>query len=200
MCQYDEVYKSNEFYWGQLPSEMCGKVLKYFPPINKPKLLDIGCGEGKDSSFFSKCGYEVDAFDISTSGINKLNSLAISNNVSINAFVSDIMEHEPIALYDVVFSSGVLHYIEPSIVKSIMKKYKKCVKINGIVAFNVFVEKPFIAAPPEREEAYLWKSGQLLSFFSDWLTEEYFEIIIDCNSSNVAHKHALNYLYARKIQ
>ena len=199
MSHYDEVYKTKEYYWGTLPSEMCYKILRYVPPINKPKILDIGCGEGKDSVFLAKCGYDVDSFDITSSGINKLKALAKKNDVSINAFVSDLMLYEPTKQYDVAYCSGALHYIEPTLVKTVMEKYKSCVKKNGIVALNVFVKKPFIEPAPEKEVACLWESGRLLSFFSDWLVEEFSEIIINCNSSNIMHKHALNYLYARNL-
>ena len=199
MSYYDEVYRSNEYYWGNLPSEMCGKILFYFPPIDKPKVLDIGCGEGKDAIFLAKCGYEVDAFDLTTSGISKLESLAKDSGVSLNANTADLMTYEPQKLYDVIYCSGALHYIKPHLLEVVLAKYKACVKLNGIVAFNVFVKKPFIDPSPENEEAYLWNSGQLLSFFSDWLVEEFSETIIDCNSSNIAHKHALNFLFARNI-
>ncbi len=38
--------------------------------------------------------------------------------------------------------------------------------------FNVFVQKPFIAPPPENEpNAYEWKSRELLSHYQDWLIE-----------------------------
>jgi len=44
-----------------------------------------------------------------------------------------------------------------------MANYKSHVKEGGIVAFHVFVQKPFIKPPPEKESAfsYHWKSGQL---------------------------------------
>jgi tellurite methyltransferase len=63
----------------------------------------------------------------------------------------------------------------------------------------VFVEKSFIAPPPENEEhSYFWLSGQLLTYYHDWLTEDFSEIIFDCNSSGIPHKHAMNMLYARR--
>jgi 2-polyprenyl-3-methyl-5-hydroxy-6-metoxy-1,4-benzoquinol methylase len=51
------------------------------PPVKPLKLLDIGCGEGKDSVFLAKNGYIVTAFDIAEAGIEKAKRLADMNNV-----------------------------------------------------------------------------------------------------------------------
>lgn len=46
------------------------------PPTKHLKLLDVGCGEGKDAVFFARNAYEVSAFDVSDAGIEKTRSLA----------------------------------------------------------------------------------------------------------------------------
>jgi tellurite methyltransferase len=51
---YEEEYKVPEYYWGVEPSKMCYRVLELMPPTRHFKLLDIGCGEGKDAVFFCK--------------------------------------------------------------------------------------------------------------------------------------------------
>ena len=69
--QYDEKYDNEEYYWGKEPSPMCYRVLDILPPTNNLKLLDIGCGEGRNAVFFAKNGYEVSAFDLSAKGVEK---------------------------------------------------------------------------------------------------------------------------------
>lgn len=51
---YDDIYKQEDFYWGFKPSATCYKVLQLMPPTKHLKLLDIGCGEGRNSVFFCK--------------------------------------------------------------------------------------------------------------------------------------------------
>ncbi len=55
---------------------MCLEVLRILPPDRPLKVLDAGCGEGKDAVFFAKNGYKVSAFDITQSGIDKAKRLA----------------------------------------------------------------------------------------------------------------------------
>ncbi|MCL1940410.1 MAG: methyltransferase domain-containing protein, partial [Synergistaceae bacterium] len=165
------------------------------------KLLDIGCGEGKDAVFFARCGYDVSAFDISEAGLEKTKRLADKARVNVRTFRANLWDHRLDENYDVLYSSGVLHYIKPELRDEIMSDYKSRVNENGIAAFQVFVEKPFIAPPPEKEEhSYFWKSGQLFTYFYDWYIEQCAECVFDCNSSGVPHRHADNRLLAKNAK
>ena len=176
--------------------------MQLLPADEKPlKLLDIGCGEGKDAVFFARCGYDVSAFDISDAGIEKTKRLADSAKVHVNVFKANLFDYRLDENYDVLYSSGVLAYIKPQLRSEIMENYKSHVSLNGIVAFQAFVKKPFIVRPPEKEKnEQFWKSGELFLHFHDWYIEFCSEYIFDCNSSGIPHKHAANRLFARKIK
>lgn len=197
---YEDEYKKAEYFWGVEPSDMCLRVLKLLPPTRPLKLLDIGCGEGKDAVFFARCGYEVSAFDISASGLEKTKRLAEKAQVQVKTFRANIWDYRLEEDYDILYSSGVFHYIKPELRADIMENYKSHVTPNGLVAFQVFVEKPFIAPPPEQEEhSYFWQSGRLFTAFHDWQIDECTENIFDCNSSGIPHQHGDNRLFARKV-
>ena len=197
--KYENVYADlSEYYWGLSPSKMCLKIIELIPPGRHLKVMDIGCGEGKDAVFLARCGYDVSAFDVSVSGVEKVKRLAEKANVHVNAFQANIWDYRLSCGYDILFSSGVLQYIKPELRDEIMSNYLTHTNEDGLHAFNVFVEKPFIAPPPEKEEhSYFWHSGLLLSFYRDWYVEESSEFIFDCNSSGTPHKHAMNLVYAR---
>lgn len=197
---YEEVYKKDEYFWGVQPSTMCLKVLELMPPTKPLSLLDIGCGEGKDAVFFARCGYNVSAFDISESGIEKTKRLADKANVFIDVFKANILDFRLERKYDILYSSGVLHYINPEIREEIFSNYKNFTEKGGINALHVFVEKPFISAVPDKERhSQDWKSGQLFSLYHDWYIEDCSEYVFDCNSAGIPHKHAANRMYAKKM-
>lgn len=196
---YEEEYKIPEYYWGVEPSKMCLRILELLPPTAHLKLLDIGCGEGKDAVFFARNGYDVTAFDISAAGIEKTKRLADQARVPIKVFKADVLDFRLSTNFDILFSSGVFHYIKPELRAEILDNYKKFTNINGLHAFNVFVSKPFIDPAPENEPtACRWISGELLTHYHDWLIEECPELIFDCHSSGIPHKHAMDMLIARK--
>jgi len=122
---YEEVYRDTEgYYWGVSPSQMCLRVLSLLPPDRHLKLLDIGCGEGKDAVFFARCGYDVGAFDISDAGIEKTKRLAEKARVHVNAFKADINDYRLESDYDVLYQVGVFHCVKPGLRDEIMGNYK----------------------------------------------------------------------------
>ncbi|WNS40757.1 helix-turn-helix domain-containing protein [Paenibacillus sp. MMS20-IR301] len=198
---YEEVYKTHEYYWGTQPNKVCYQVLQLMPPTKPLRLLDIGCGEGKDAVFFARNGYEVSALDVSDAGIDKTKRLADQAGVSVNVFKADILDYRLSTHYDIIFSSGVLNYIKSEFRQEIFNNYKQFTNDNGLHVFNVFVHKPFIAPPPEKEpNAHKWLSGELLTKYHDWLIKDSSEDIFDCNSSGIPHKHAMTKLIAQKIR
>jgi len=197
--QYDEKYGGKSFYWTTCPSATCFEVLKRIPPDRDLRLLDIGCGEGRNAVFFARNGYRVDAFDISEKGVEKTVRLAKEAGVIVNAFKADLNRFRLSETYDILFSTGVLHSSDPSMRNELFENYKAFTKEGGLNVFSVFVKKPFIAPGPDGDpNASPWKSGQLFTYYHDWRIEWCTEEIFDCMSSGVPHKHAVNRIIARK--
>jgi len=198
---YEDDYRKKDYFWGVIPSTMCLKVLELLPPEKQLKLLDIGCGEGKDAVFFARCGYDVSAFDISEAGLEKTKRLADKANVNVRTFRANLLDYRLDEKYDVLYSSGVLHYLKPELRDEIMSNYKANINDNGIAALHTFVKKPFIAPSSDKtKNTYLWKSGQLFTYFHDWYIEHCTEYVFDCNSGGVPHRHAANRLFAKNIR
>ena len=197
---YEEEYQQDSYYWGVIPSKACYRVLEMMPPVRPVKLLDVGCGEGRDAVFFAKNGYSVTAIDISESGINKTKRLAEHQNAAVNAFRADLNDFRLDTTFDIIYSSGAFHYIRPEFRDEIIENYKTCTSHGGLNFFNVFVEKPFIAPPPENEPVSLfWKSGALMTYYADWHLHEAGETIFNCDSSGIPHRHCINHIVAERI-
>ncbi|MBQ8574862.1 MAG: methyltransferase domain-containing protein [Clostridia bacterium] len=201
--EYDVRYEKDGYFWGLQPNSLCYEIMKLKPPVKPYRVLDIGCGEGKDAVFLARNGYSVTAFDVSVVGINKAKNLADNLGANVDFFNADIRDYVPDTNYDIIFSSGVFHYIPLSSRGKIIKNLKKYTNLNGINVLNVFVKKPFIEAPPDSEDSEkkveAWKSGELFSFYHNWLFHRNDEIIFDCNSNGFPHKHCMDILIAEKI-
>jgi tellurite methyltransferase len=58
----------------------------------------------------------------------------------------------------------------------------------------------FYPRPAENEPvSFFWKSGEMFTYYTDWLLREAGETIFDCNSSGVHHRHCINHMIAEKI-
>lgn len=164
---------------------------------------DIGCGEGKDAVFLARNGYIVSAFDVTDSGIEKGKMLAEKSGVYVDFFKANILDYRLSEKFDIVYSSGVFHYITPDIRSELVENLKLNTNKNGIHAINVFVEKPFInrVSDLERSEEnrFPWKLGELFSQYHDWLLHKTDEVIFDCNSGGKPHKHCMDIMIAEKV-
>lgn len=92
-ADYDRQYDGEEYYWGLMPGEICYDVMKILPPVKPYRVLDIGCGEGKDAVFLAKCGYRVTGGEISERGIEKAKRLAERNQVNARFFRADMSDY-----------------------------------------------------------------------------------------------------------
>ena len=199
---YEERYRGEDYYWGLQPNDMCYDIMRLRPPVKPYRVLEIGCGEGKDAVFLAKNGYEVTAFDAAQSGIDKACELARRNGVHIDFFKADMRDWRPEREYDIIYSSGVFCYADEAVRRELIDSLKDHTAQNGINAVNVFVEKPFILTPPDRinSESYKkgWLSGELFMYYHDWLFHKNSEIIFDCTSSGSPHQHCMDILIAEK--
>lgn len=197
--QYDQKYSGKSFYWTTRPSSTCFEVLRRMPPERPLKLLDIGCGEGRNAVFFARNGYEVHAFDLSEKGVEKTKRFADQARVAVHVFRADLNVFRLTETYDILFSTGTLHSSHPSIREELFSNYKTFTAEGGLNVFSVFIQKPFIADAPDRDpNSHLWRSGELFTVYHDWQIEWCVEEIFDDMSSGVPHKHAVNRLIARK--
>ncbi len=108
---YDDKYRAEKLFWGKRPASIARILFQKYPPHEEQKLLDIGCGEGRDSIFFAQNGYQVTGFDSSVEGVKKSLARADELRLSIDFFQADINVYRLQDFYDVVYASGALHYI-----------------------------------------------------------------------------------------
>ncbi len=203
LTEYEQKYAGPEYYWGIVPNRLCYEIMKHKPPVRPYRVLDIGCGEGKDAVFLAKNGYVVSAFDAAETGLEKARTLAYAHHVDIRFFRADINEYDLCEEYDIILSSGVLHYLVPGRRERFIQSLKEHTAAGGLHALNVFVQKPFIEAAPDSEEAELrnepWYSGELMRLYHDWLFHKYEEDIFDCCSGGIPHRHCINRMVAESF-
>lgn len=120
--------------------------------------------------------------------------------MEINFFKANLWDYRLQSDFDIIFSSGVFHYIKPELRNELLGNYREHTKNEGVCALNVFVQKPFIAPPPDGEPSdTIWRSGELCGHFSDWYFHRSEQIIFDCGSSGIPHRHCMDVLIAQKL-
>lgn len=199
---YDEEYEKEQYYWGLEHSLLAEQIVKLIPEENQQGklLLDIGSGEGRDSIYFAKCGFEVDSLEISTFGAEKIKQYSKVSGCTVNVLNANMIGYEITTHYDVIYSMGSLQFLPQNQRQKHLDKYKLHTCIGGLNAHLVFVEKPFIKTAPDwNKNEFYYISGELAGYYWDWEIVRCGERIIECNSANIPHQHAVNYIIARKV-
>lgn len=198
---YEKWYATKDYFWGTKEAKECHELVRLVKPNKNLKVLDIGCGEGKDAVFMAKQGYNVYAFDITENGILKTKRMAKENGVEINAFIADVNSFNIDEKFDIIYSTGTIQYLDDDKIDEFFLKVKNMTNTNGINWFNVFVDKPFIPLPPDWDIGEkMWPTGKLFTYYPDWKFEKIDETIFDCNSSDILHKHCMDTIIARKMK
>ena len=198
---WEESYKDDNIStFGNEPNET---ILEYEHLIEKScNILDIGCGDGKNSLYLSSKGYsKVDAFDFSENAIAKLYRIAKKNRLPINAWTQDLRQFQFEKTYDLILSFGTLHFVEKPDWKSLLERAKLNTNIGGIHIIQIFTNvlpaspdiAPFAVGLADDEE--------IKKSYSDWDILQFKSYTFEDEHPGVPkHFHASNKIVARRIK
>lgn len=106
---YDRLYRETRNALGE-PTKI---FVEFFDKYAKPsgRILDIGCGQGRDAIFIARLGHTVIGVDLSSNGIRDLRAVAKEENLAIEGVVADITSFEPPGIFDVILVDRTLHML-----------------------------------------------------------------------------------------
>jgi SAM-dependent methyltransferase len=102
----------------QKSRNVCGppfpQLLDFFEQYDKTRarVLDLGCGQGRDALFIARMGHRVVGVDTSKTGISQMLEDAEREGLNVEGVVADIVAYEPPGVYDVVILDRVLHMLK----------------------------------------------------------------------------------------
>ena len=100
----------------------------------RAKVLDFGCGQGRDALFIARMGHHVLGVDISRTGISQMLEEAEWEALDICDVVADVVEYEPSRDYDVVILDRVLHVLKDDSERTaVLEKASTVTKSGGFI-------------------------------------------------------------------
>jgi len=103
------------------------------------RVLDIGCGNGRNAIYLAKCGFSVDAIDFSQESIDWAKENAGKEHVRVNFVCDSIFNYPPApGRYDYVYDSGCLHHIKPHRREQYLGIASDLLKPDGFFGLNCF--------------------------------------------------------------
>jgi tellurite methyltransferase len=197
---WEKAYKdlATPTFCGGVPSQEIRSIASDLP--DGARVLDLGCGDGRNALFLAECGFDVTAVDISDTGIQKLNALAKERGLNIHSEVANMRGYQIEGPFDLIVSHGCLHLIERESWRQLISRFKAQTRPGGINVVVVFTDT---LPPPDDLKEFclgLFREGEVFSLYSDWdvlLRQSYtFE---DEHPGSLRHTHHVNKLVARKL-
>jgi tellurite methyltransferase len=103
---YDKYYQTENLFGKPYP-----ELIEFFTEYpKKGKLLDLGCGQGRDSIPLARLGHTVTGIDTSKVGIEQMNQIAKNESLKLNGVTTDIFEFDNFAEYDFVLLDSMFHF------------------------------------------------------------------------------------------
>ncbi|HRF28965.1 MAG TPA: methyltransferase domain-containing protein [Candidatus Saccharibacteria bacterium] len=181
--------------WTKKPSIFAEEVIKYFP--NSGLVLELGAGQGQDSTFFVQKGYSVISSDKEVSIIERADANAhdfFEGSYGPMRFqVVDLEKRFPFGNnhFDIVYAHLSLHYFNIETTQQIFSEIYRVLKPSGVLGFLVnSVNDPEYGTGEQLGDSYFATEGTRKRYFSVESAKEFtkeFKTIL-CDNKGETYK------------
>ena len=143
MVKYDKYYEERNHFGEPYP-----ELVKFFSEQKRRgRVLDLGCGQGRDALAIARLGYEVTGVDTSAVGIEQMMHDAKKENLPVEGFVADFYDYSIDSDFDFVLLDSILHFYKREREKETQFLYRvmDSMKIGAFLC--IFVSKSKTTEP-----------------------------------------------------
>ena len=182
------------YIWGKTPSGFAREIADRLSPGSR--VLDLGCGEGRDSVYFAARGFEVTGLDVSPEAVAKGRRLAEEREVRVQWLCRSMLDAPMAGRFDLVYSCGSVHHLRRRDRSRLFRRLRLLSAPGGLHAHVVFTDRMIYRE--KGEEIDYFARGELSDFFGGWiiLTDE--DVQISCAQDGVRHAHSVERLVAER--
>jgi 2-polyprenyl-3-methyl-5-hydroxy-6-metoxy-1,4-benzoquinol methylase len=163
---WNRRYAGVEFLFGTEPNAWLRDHASALPPGER--ILSVADGEGRNSVWLARQGFQVDAFDVADRAVAKAQAFAEREGVSVNFSVADVDGFAwPEQTYDGVAAIFV-QFADPVTRARLFERIVRSLKPGGVLILQGYTPKQLeyrTGGPPILE--HLYTRGLLESAFAD---------------------------------
>lgn len=134
---WEIIEGSHEKYWLE-PDMAVYYLADRWKESNKKDFLDLGCGLGRHTIFFTKRGFKTSGFDLSKDAINKAKKYASDENLDIDFKIGDMLklpyENES---FDAILCMNVISHTDTEGMRKITDELYRVLRKNGECYFTL---------------------------------------------------------------
>ena len=135
--------------------------------LEKPLVLDIGCGSGRDSILLAQLGFRVIAIDNQAKALERLKISAQNWNVAVTPKLMDCKNQMDDTIELIIQQQPALIMQSRFLHRPLLDVYKMYLPVNSKVAIHTFLEGAADFGSPKNPD-FLLKNNELAERFADW--------------------------------
>ncbi|MCQ4966971.1 tellurite resistance methyltransferase TehB [Atlantibacter hermannii] len=170
MTGCDENYFTEKYGLTRTHSE----VIAAMPYLTPGRVLDLGCGNGRNSLYLAANGFDVTAWDKNPSSIANIQRIAQAEGLtSIQSDVRDLNTLTFDGEYDFILSTVVMMFLESATIPGLINNMQRCTKSGGynlIVAAMDTADYPCTVGFP-----FAFREAELSNYYAGWDIVKYNE-------------------------
>ncbi len=137
---WDERYHQEDCIWGVEPSITVKTCLTELKNRNAKKILDLGCGYGRDALYLAQHGFDVVGVDSSEKALNIGRQQAEAKGLAVKFLYQDALDLKDFSdhAFDAVVSHRFLHLIlDINQQQAMVVEIYRVLKPDGIVSLSL---------------------------------------------------------------
>ena len=200
---YDEGYRACPCFWGSNPSSLVYELVDQIGDIRDLRVLDAGCGEGKNSIHLGAGGAQVTAYDVSSIAIEHATLAAQKAGLeTIRFFVGDVREQEHLpGSFDIVIAYGLFHCLKDADeVRALCRSLQNVTAKGGYFVLCAFNDRAQDLSAHPGFNPTLLAHEEYVSLFGSWdLLQVHDRDLFEVHPhNNIPHSHSMTRILARK--
>ena len=137
------------------------------------KILDLGCGQGRNSLYLSLLGHQVTAWDHNPTSLQFLSETAEKEKLNINIAQYDINSATIQENYDAIISTVVFMFLDRQAIPAIIENMQTHTNIGG---YNLIVAAMSTEdVPCPMPFSFTFKENELKDYYQGWELVKYNE-------------------------
>jgi len=170
---WDNIFARNRAFFGEEPSDFARLSLELFQKEGVHSLLELGCGQGRDTFLFARNGIEVTALDYSETAVSAVKEKAKTAELASRVHAQTHNVKKPFPFSDNAFDACFSHMLlcmelSTAEIGCILRETHRILKPGGLAVYSVrsTFDKHFRTGTHLSEDLYEI-GGFVIHFFTE---------------------------------
>jgi len=201
---WDKVYSDDTAFFGEEPSVFAQMCYIDFKKHGVNKILELGCGQGRDTIFFASKGFEVLAIDASKVAIENLNQKIKQKNIALDIRQFEARQTLPFSsgYFDAIFSHMFynMRFTDEEL-RFLFNESSRVLKNHGLLYFSVRNDKDAMYQKGKKIDDNVYEiNGFQIRFFTMQQIQSFMENSFEIKKFEEGYEEPVNlyFVFCRK--